>query len=140
AQIEGRMGDFHKYIEPQKKHADLLIHYFDRNLADYKDSEYTPHLSLRITAVIGVNFEPLVTVLGEYGMTVSYEFNDDMTFQSLVVESEDFERNTLPVMRMARRIVPRLDYILRQPVVTKNDMWSVIGLVMLVMIESKMNG
>lgn len=140
AQIESRRADFHKYIEPQKKHADLLIHYFDRNLTDCSVQGYVPRLSLKITAVIDVNFEPLVLALGRYGLAVSYEFNDGMTYQSLVIESGNFEADTLPVMRMAREIVPRLEYILRQPVVTKNNMWSVIGLVMLVMIDNRMNG
>ena len=139
AQIESRMDDFHKYIEPQKQYADLLISYFDKNLFDYK-KEYVPHLSLKITAVIETNFEFLASELSEYGIKVIHEFNDDMTYQSLTLESDDFEENTLPLMQIARNVVPRLEYLLDQPIVTRNNMWGIIGIVILVMIDERMNG
>ncbi len=139
AQIESRMDDFHKYIEPQKQYADLLISYFDKNLVDYK-KEYIPHLSLKITAVVETNFELLASELSEYGIKVTYEFNEDMTYQSLTLESDDFEENTLPLMQIARNVVPRLEYLLNQPIVTRNNMWGIIGIVILVMIDERMNG
>ena len=133
------MADFHKYIEPQKQYADLLIRYFDKNLTDYTVEKYKPHLSLKITAVNEVNFEPLVEELKKYGINVTYEFNENMTYQSLIFDGADFEQNTIPVTKIAWLVVPELEYILSHPIVSKNDMWSIIGLVILMMINKRTN-
>lgn len=138
-QIDDRMDDFHKYIEPQKEHADLLIRYFDKNLTDYTVEEYIPHLSLKITATNEVNFEPLVYELSKYDISITYEFDSTMTSQSLIFEGKDFEQNTIPVTEIAYRVVPELEYILNQPITPRNDMWSIIGLIILIMINEKMN-
>ena len=139
AQIEERMDDFHKYIEPQKKQADVLISYFDRSLTDCTASDYELNLSLKITARTGVNFEPLVMELSKYGIPVHYEFNDEMRSQTLVCDGVNLEQSTIPVMQAMKNVVPRLEYFLKEPVRTKNDMWSVIGIVMLVLIDDAMN-
>ena len=139
AQIEERMEDFHKYIEPQKKHADLLIRYFDKNLADCADSDYTPRLSLKITATNEVNFEPLIAELSKHSVNASYEFDENMMYQSLVFEGMDMEENTLPVSDIAYAVVPELEFILQKPIVGRNNMWSIIALVILMMINGKGN-
>ena len=138
AQIDDRMNDFHKYIEPQKKYADLLIRYFDMNLTDCTVKDYEPHLSLKISASNEVNFEPLVSELSKYGISIRYEFDSSMSYQLLVFEASNFEKNTLPVTDIAFSVVPELEYILNQPIVPRNDMWSIIGLVILMMISHKM--
>ena len=136
-QIEGRMQDFHKYIEPQKEHADLLIRYFDRNLAGGTVKDYEPRLSLKITASNEVDFGPLVSELKKYGIGIAYEFDADMASQSLVFEG-CLESSSLPVADIAFAVVPELEYILNQPIAPQTDMWSVIGLVILMMINEKM--
>ncbi len=137
-QIESRMPDFHKYIEPQKDNADLLISYFDKNLTDCSLTEYSPNLSLKITAVNSVNFEPLVDELSKYGIMAQYEFNGETPYQTLVFESENFEQKTIPAMELAYAVVPEIDLLLRQPIETKNNMWTVIGMVILIMINEFM--
>ncbi len=136
-QIEGRMPDFHKYIEPQKGHADLIIRYFDRNLAGGTVKDYEPRLSLKITASNEVDFGPLVSELKKYGIGIAYEFDADMASQSLVFEG-CLESSSLPVADIAFAVVPELEYILNQPIAPQTDMQSVIGLVILMMINEKM--
>ena len=138
-QIESRTEDFHRYIEPQKKYADLVIRYFDRNLTDYTLVEYTPHLSLKISAVIDIDFQPLVSCLQKFDFSMVYEFNDDMTSQSILIESDKFEENTLPVMQIANEVVPHLEYLLNHNVLPTNNMCAIIGIVLLLMIENRMN-
>ena len=139
SQIESRMNDFHKYIEPQKEKADLLIHYYDKNLSDITDTSYVPRLSLSITAVSEIDFESLIRTLERYGFAIQASFSEDMEKQSLAFEYDDFEENTLPVMEIVREVVPGFEYILRKPIETKNNMWSVIGIVILIMIDNAAN-
>ncbi|MGN0740812.1 MAG: hypothetical protein ACI4LX_11645 [Treponema sp.] len=138
SQIEDRMPDFHKYIEPQRQYADLIIRYFDKNLFDCTNSDYVPNLSFKITATNEVNFEPLIQELSKHGVYAVYEFDENMMYQSLVFEGANFEENTLPVMDIAYSVVSGLDFILMKPIVAKNDMWSIIALVILMMINEKM--
>ena len=137
SQIEERQEDFHKYIAPQKKHADLLIRYFDKKLTDYTICDYVPHLCLKITAINEVNFEPLVQALQNHSVNVFYEFDKDMTHQSIVFECINMEENTLPVSEIAYSIIPELEFLLQKPIVSRNDMWSIIALVILMMINEK---
>ncbi len=139
AQIESRMDDFHKYIEPQKEKADLLIHYYDKNLCDITDISYVPRLSLTITAVTDVDFEPLVRALECYNFDIQTSFSEDMASQSLAFECNDFEANSFPVMDVVREVVPGFEYILRKPIEAKNNMWSIIGIVILMMVDRSVN-
>ena len=139
SQIEMRRDDFYKYIEPQRKNADLLISYFDKNLDDYSIKEYNPHLSLKISVLNNINFEPLILILSKYGISISYEFSEDMVYQTIIFESENFEKNTIPATEVARSVVPELESILKQPLITRNNMWTIIGIVILMMISNVIN-
>ena len=138
-QIKSREDDFNKYIEPQKKHADLIIKYFDKNLIDYSTKEYKTHLSLKITVINDINFEPLINELVKYGISVTYEFDDKMIYQTLVFDSNDFEAKTIPPMSLASAVVPEIESLLGQRLNTRNDLWTTIAVVVLLLINNITN-
>lgn len=137
-QIEQRMDDYHHFIEPQKRFADLLIQYFDRNLTDCLVENYTPKLSLKLTININLNLEQFITELIDYGIKIKIEFDDTITSQILTFESENLESLTLPVMKIAKKLVPEIETLIKQPLQVKNDMQGIISLVILLLVENEL--
>ncbi|MCY9555599.1 hypothetical protein M5W98_28720, partial [Paenibacillus apiarius] len=65
-QIEKRIPDAKKYIIPQKEYADLVIHYFDKNLVDCCTDNHEVNISLKLTLSSAINLEPIIQALSFY--------------------------------------------------------------------------
>lgn len=139
-QIEERMPDAVKYIYPQKKYADIMICYYDSTLQDGMEQAHTDKISLRMTVSAAMDVEALVDELGMYGMMISHDYSQDLRRQTIEIDAEELGRHVLATESIAERIIPQMEEITRETLVTKNDMEAVIVLMLLMCISSKMRG
>lgn len=137
-QISGRLVDAEKYIYPQKKYADLVISYFDKELTDCLSEGYDVHLSLKITVTIEIDLEPLIQRVKSQGIQVAYDYDNDLKTQSVIFESQDLEASTLPVAAIAEEVVPHLDEIINHPLRAINDLHCILEILLLLLVEDKL--
>lgn len=139
-QISARLPDAEKYIHPQKKYADLVISYFDKNLKDCLADHHQVRLSLKITVNMELNLENLIQAVENYGIHVDYDYNEDLEKQSVVFESADLEQSVLPVAAIAEQTVPHLDEIINHPLEASDDLHGILAILLLMLIGEKMRG
>ncbi len=141
--IEERLPDAEKYIYPQKKYADLIVKYYDKNLHDCMVENYIANISVQLTISAAINVEPLVTELKGGGITVEYEYSDDLRNQYISLEADEgnLEKMKLPLESIAERVIPQLEEITRESfgsVTNAKD--GIIILFLLLLISNKMQG
>lgn len=141
-QIESRVPDAEKYIYPQKKYADMVVRYYDKTLDDCMEADHEVKMSIRLTISSAANVEPLVDELIGNGLTVQYDYSDDLKSQVIDIDADDMERMHLPVEKIAERIIPQLEEITREDLNCEeiNGKDGVVILFLLLMISSKMQG
>ena len=137
-QIEDRIPDAVKYIHPQKKYADMVIQYYDKSLEDCMEDNHRVRMSVRITMSATINIEPLVDVLAGYGVNVSYDYSEDLQFQTVDLDADELEHVMIPVETVAEGIIPQLDEITRENFDKQDGIDSILKLFMLLLISSKM--
>ncbi len=137
-QIEKRSHDFEKYIEPQKRFADLVIKYFDENLKEYDKEEHRIQLSLMLTLSVEIDLEPLIQILVELGVKVGFDYSTDVDMQSIVFDGESLESLKIPFSDIAERIIPQLDELTREKICSKNNIENLLQVVVLLLISYKM--
>lgn len=139
-QIEGRISDAKKYIYPQKKYADLIITYFDENLKSDAPDDYKVNLSLKVTISIEINAEELISQIKEYGIDVYYDYDNDLEKQIITFKDKNLESLTLPIDRIAKNVVPRLDEILNHPLNATDNLHGIIEIIILLVMAKKLEG
>ncbi len=139
-QIEERMPDAEKYIYPQKKFADMIIQYYDKTLSDCKTDNHKVRISVRITVSAAINVEPLVDELIFCGMTVAYDYSEDLQMQIVDISADDLEKVDIPLEEIADKIVPQLEEITREKLDADNAKDGIIVLFLLLLISCKMRG
>lgn len=139
-QITSRISDAEKYIYPQKKYADLLITYFDRNLKDCFAKNHTVSLSLKVRLDIDIDLEPLIQRIEQYGIIAQYDYDDNIKFQSIIFDGEELDKSRLPVAAIADEIIPHLDEIINQPLCAKDDIQGILEIILLLLIGRKLQG
>lgn len=137
-QIIERLSDAEKYIYPQKKYADIVFSYFDNDLTDCMDQEHEVKLGLKATLDLTVDLEPLIKALARYEISVRYDYDEDLTKQSITVESDDLEGQKLPIAEIAYEVIPHLDELIRQPLQVADDLHGIMAIVLLLMVGQKM--
>ena len=141
-QIEDRMPDAIKYIYPQKEYADMVVHFYDKTLSDCTVENHKVKMSVFITISAAINVEPLVDELRSIGLSIRYDYTEDLQRQIVDIDANDLERMKLPVEKIANSIIPQLDEITRENLDKDdpNGKDAVVILFLLLMISSKMKG
>lgn len=135
------MPDAQKFIYPQKNYADLIVKYYDKNLTDCMVENYDVKISVRLMLSAAVDIEPLVNELRGYGITVEYDYSEDLKNQYVTLDADNMEEISLPIEEIAERVIPQLEEItcenLNSDVNAKDGM---IILFLLLLISNKMQG
>ena len=88
-----------------------------------------------------VDIEPLVNELRGYGITVEYDYSEDLKNQYVTLDADNMEEISLPIEEIAERVIPQLEEItcenLNSDVNAKDGM---IILFLLLLISNKMQG
>ncbi len=139
--IEERMPDAEKFIYPQKKYADLIVKYYDKNLTNCMADNYTVNMSVILTLSAAIDIEPLVNELRGCGISVEYDYSEDLNYQNVTLDADNIEKITLPVESIAKRVIPQLEEITREDLNEEiNAKDGIIILFLLILISNKMQG
>lgn len=135
-EIERRLADTRKYIEPQEQFADMIITFYDATLDDYTDITHKEEISVKVRTSIEVDFEGIVRTLKNYGLNIIHSICDDFTMQELDIHGGwnsviDYDKVA------AQNIVQYVDYFSYKPK-WQGGIEAIIQLILLVMISVKM--
>lgn len=139
-QIEQRMPDAKKYIIPQKEYADLVIHYFDKNLLNCFVENHYVDLSMKLTLSSAVNLEPIIQELSNYDVSIKYDYSEDLRKQTIIFDGENLKNRNIDFDKIANDIIPQLDEITGQSLECDDNLHGIIELMVLVLISNKMQG
>ena len=139
-QIEQRMPDAKKYIVPQKEYADLVIHYFDKNLVDCFMDNHNVELSMKLTLSSAVNLEPIIQELSNYDISIKYDYSEDLRKQTIIFDGENLKNKNIDFDKIASEIIPQLDEITAQSLACNDNLHGIVELMILVLISNKMQG
>jgi hypothetical protein len=82
-QLERRLADSKKYIDPQKKFADMIVKFFsNNNFEPGLESAYTG-ICLKITISTSIYIEDLIGLLQSSDIT--WDYNDDLNSQYIIL-------------------------------------------------------
>lgn len=137
SQIESRIPDAEKYIYPQKKYADMVIHYYDKNLNNCMQENYNVKLSARITLSAAIDIEPLLMDLMDRGYELTYDYSEDLQLQTVDIAKFEQEVPGIDVEEIAETIIPQLEIVTREKLTNANG---IMKLFLLMVINSKMKG
>jgi uridine kinase len=139
-QIEQRIPDAEHYIYPQKKYADLLVTFYDSTLKDCLAQNHTERLSLKVSLDIAVDLEPLIQEVEDYGVSVHYDYDENLERQTIRFEGEDLCNETFPMSEIAEKLIPQADEIARLPLSKTDTFHGILELIILTLISHKMQG
>lgn len=139
-QIEARVPDAIKYIHPQSEYADMIIQYYDKTLTDCMEDNHHVKMSVRITFSASIDIEPLINELVRYGISISYDYSEDLQKQIVDIDADDLESAVIPIEDIAQKIVPQLDEITRESLDEENGKNGILKLFLLLLISNKMQG
>ncbi len=97
-QIEHRQHDTQKYIDPQKKFADIIISYQPINEFTIGDPISIPQVMLDITLDSSIKLEQLVFTLMQENITASWNYVEDLQKQLLTLQQA-------PSQKLVRRLL-----------------------------------
>jgi uridine kinase len=140
AQIEQRIPDAVHYIYPQKKYADLLVTFYDPHLTDCLAQDHTERLSLKVSLDISVDLEPLIQEVEDYGVSVHYDYDENLERQTISFEGENLSDESFPMSEMVEKLIPQADEIARLPLFQTDTFHGILELIILTMISHKMQG
>lgn len=108
-QIEARLQDAGKYIEPQKGFADLVIQYFAMNDFEPGDREANIQVGLRLQIRSEYHIEDLIISMEEEGFLSEWDYMDDLQSQYFIFTREpDLEA----ILSHAQSMIPNIDEVL----------------------------
>lgn len=136
-QIENRIPDAEKYIYPQKKYADMVVHYYDKNLNSCLADDHVVRLSAKIALSAAVDIEPLLTELMDRGYKITYDYSEDLQLQTVDIAEFEQEAPEICVEEIAEKMVPQLEMITKERLTDENG---IMKLFLLMVISSKMKG
>ena len=137
-QIEGRTADAAKYIYPQKKYADVLIRYYDKELIGHEKKESAEEISVKLTISAAIDIEPLVDELKNCGIRVSCDYTEDLTIQTVDIAAEDIRGVAIDVKRLASRLIPQVDELTTELNTDGEGLTAILQLFLLLIISDKM--
>lgn len=139
-QIESRIPDARKYIFPQREYADLVIHYFDKELVNCCVDNYKVIMSLKLTLSAAVNLEPIIEKLSKYEVDMKYDYSGDLKKQTIIFDGASLAKRVIQFDEIANTIIPQIDEITTENINCGNNISGIIELVILVIISNKMQG
>ena len=139
-QILDRVPDAERYIHPQKRFADIIVSYFDKNLTDCMIENYDVNLSLKVVLSLDINLEDLIWEIEEHGFEVHYDYDEDLRKQSVVFEGKGLEGSLLPIADIAEKTIPHLDEIINHPLTAIDDLHGILEIIVLLLISRKLQG
>ena len=137
-QIEQRIPDAEHYIYPQKKYADLLVTYYDSTLKSCLDQNHKETLSLKVSVDIGVDLEALIQEIEAYGVTVHYDYDENLERQTIRFEGENLCDEQFPMSDIAEKLIPQADEIAILPLAKTDTLHGILELIILILISHKM--
>ena len=137
-QIEARTEDNEKYIHPQKKFADIIIHYFDENLVDCCNTDYRSVISLKFILSSSINLEPLVDFMHKNHIVMEYDFSPNLAQQVIIFKGESLDGTLLDFADAVYEIIPQAEEIISELMVVNNNREGIIQLMLLLVISYKM--
>lgn len=139
-QINARVSDAEKYVKPQKKYADLLVTYFDRDLADCMAEGHEVSLGLKVSLDMEIDLELLIMRLEDFDIRVSYDYDEDLMMQTATFEGGNLEGRSLPIAGIADELIPHLDEIIQLPLETEDDLHGILAIILLMLVSRKLQG
>ncbi len=136
-QIEERRKDAEKYIYPQKRYADLVIRYFDANLSkeeNRENSAYQTQLGISFLMDVGINAEPLLALLQEYGIESKLTYDDDLLHQHILIESESLLVSKDVWEKIAIQAIPQIEDLAGSHIIWEDGVNGAVQLMLLVVI------
>lgn len=137
-QIDKRLPDAKKYIYPQKKYADMIIQYFDRNLKEDTSQDYEVVMSMRLFLSAAIDIEPLLLELGKWGVNASYDFGTDLEHQVVEFDGENLSTKEIPFRDIAEYVIPQLDEVTKQELTGLSGLEGILALFVLTLISKIM--
>lgn len=102
---------------------------------------YNVKISVRLMLSAAIDIESLVNELRAYGITVEYDYSEDLKNQYVILDADNLEEMSLPIESIAERVIPQLDEITRENLDENiNAKDGVIILFLLLLISNKMQG
>ena len=80
-----------------KKYADLLVTYYDSTLKSCLEQNHKETLSLKVSVDIGVDLEALIQEVEAYGVTVHYDYDENLERQTIRFEGENLCDEQFPM-------------------------------------------
>lgn len=137
-QIERRMEDSKKYIFPQKKYADIIVRFYDKNLNNcFMAENYIPEISLKITVSSEIDLEAIVAGLMEQGINVEYDYEEDLDKQTVLIDGESINNCKINMKSIAEKNIPQIEELTIQNLEMDN-LRSIVGLFILVGVSNKL--
>ena len=129
-QINKRQDDITKYIEPQRKNADICI--------CFTECCDNAELGVRFEIASEFDMEKIVSLLVEQGIDISHEFSEDYNFQ--IMEYIPMEKNAakrIDFEKIANAVIPNRFDITNEKFKATSIVDAIIKLIMLKAISDK---
>ncbi|MDR1241580.1 MAG: uridine kinase [Deltaproteobacteria bacterium] len=137
-QINKRLPDAARYIEPQKQYADLVVNYYDPDIPKEYGESYRVALHMQLTLSAGVHVEPLVTFLNKYGIKSTFDFTDNLEKQIIRIAPRKDKSAGIPFNRLAHRLIPHLDDITTGNIDADEDLDGILKIIILYIMSYKL--
>jgi len=137
--IEQRNKDYKKYIEPQKKYADLIITYFDDKLKpEHYGSDYQEKVSLKFTFSSSIDLEPIVSYLESYGIVAEHDFSKNLEMQTIVFDFNHYNVAEVDFNKILENVIYQPEELSISTKKLKNNQEGLIKLIMIGIINQKL--
>ena len=132
ATMENRKTDSLKFIEPQKKYADVIIRYEPANEFPLEDMSLTPALKVNFTFDNSIHVEDMLAELNSIRTLAVTHFYEDIDKQYLGVEGRIHKED---LAEIAARTLPNIDEIVEGDIQFEDNLKGVVQLLMLSVIS-----
>lgn len=137
--IEKRNKDYKKYIEPQKKYADLIITYFDEKLKpNHYGTDYQEKVSLKFTFSSSIDLEPIISYLESYGVFAEYDFSENLEKQTIIFDYNQYHDAKINFNKIVDNVIYQPEELSISTKKLKNNQEGLIKLIMIGIINQKL--
>ena len=145
SQIEQRYPDARKYIYPQQKYADIVVHYFDKTLENCFVKEHDVILSVKFEITIDLDLEPLLRSLEQCGIHTEWKISDNLSRQEVIFDGKELldsngsgNNNKLDFAKLVEENIPQHEDFLTKEPLWGNGIEGIIQLMLLFVISERM--
>ncbi|TVM32229.1 hypothetical protein DQK91_15200 [Oceanidesulfovibrio marinus] len=134
-QLELREEDSKRYIQPQRRFADMVLRYFTDDDFTLGDSVAEPRIKLQVDVDASLPLEQLVLELEDAGTDITWEYSEDLQTQCLVV-SDFIEKDT--VERISRTLISNIEEVAKSAPKWASGHRRLVQLLLLLVLSEKM--